>query len=224
MHLANDWKKTARGQALEVLEEVFQEGAYSNIALNAHLSKSYLTDKDKALVTEIVYGTVARKITLEWILAHVIEDRDKLDLLLLSLYQLAYLDKIPAHAVVNDAVAIAKNRGNKKGAEKLVNAVLRKLSSQPLPDPSRIKRVNKRYSVQYSLPVWLVKKLIDQYGEDRALAIFQSLFVRNKASVRVTDASRLDEIAEATGAERSVLSPVGLPVTLLGQIILKRAC
>ena len=215
MHLANDWKKTARGQALEVLEEVFQEGAYSNIALNAHLSKSQLTDKDKALVTEIVYGTVARKITLEWILAHVIEDRDKLepwvyDLLLLSLYQLAYLDKIPAHAVVNDAVAIAKNRGNKKGAEKLVNAVLRKLSSQPLPDPSQIKRVNKRYSVQYSLPVWLVKKLIDQYGEDRALAIFQSLFVRNKASVRVTDASRLDEIAEATGAERSVLSPVGL--------------
>ena len=55
MHLANDWKKTARGQALEVLEEVFQEGAYSNIALNAHLSKSHLTDKDKALVTEIVY-------------------------------------------------------------------------------------------------------------------------------------------------------------------------
>ena len=124
--MANDWKKTARGQALEILEEVFQEGAYSNIALNAHLSKSYLTDKDKALVTEIVYGTVARKITLEWILAHVIEDRDKLepwvyDLLLLSLYQLNYLDKIPAHAVVNDAVSIAKNRGNKKGAEKLAS-------------------------------------------------------------------------------------------------------
>ena len=116
--MANDWKKTARGQALEVLEEVFQEGAYSNIALNARLSNSYLTDKDKALVTEIVYGTVARKITLEWILAHVIEDRDKLeawvyDLLLLSLYQLAYLDKIPAHAVVNDAVSIAKNRGKR---------------------------------------------------------------------------------------------------------------
>ena len=56
MHLANDWKKTARGQALEVLEEVFQEGAYSNIALNAHLSKSQLTDKDKALVTELSMG------------------------------------------------------------------------------------------------------------------------------------------------------------------------
>ena len=86
MSLANDWKKTARGQALEVLEEVFQEGAYSNIALNARLSNSCLTDKDKALVTEIVYGTVARKITLEWILAHVIEDRDKLEVWVYDLF------------------------------------------------------------------------------------------------------------------------------------------
>ena len=95
-----------------------------------------------------------------------------------------------------------------------------------MPDPSQIKRVNKRYSVQYSLPVWLVKKLIDQYGEARALAIFQSLFVRNKASVRVTDASRLEEIAETTGLSVQSYHQSGLlslQVTLLGQIILKRA-
>ena len=54
--MANDWKKTSRGQALEVLEEVFQEGAYSNIALNAHLSKSHLTDKDKALGRKLSMG------------------------------------------------------------------------------------------------------------------------------------------------------------------------
>ena len=84
--MANDWKKTARGQALEVLEEVFQEGAYSNIALNAHLSKSQLTDKDKALVTEIVYGTVARKITLEWILAHVLRTVISLNLGFMTYY------------------------------------------------------------------------------------------------------------------------------------------
>lgn len=117
--LANDWKKQARGLALVVLENVFEEGAYSNIALNQELKQTQLSQKDKSLVTEIVYGTVARKITLEWYLAHYIEDRDKLDpwvyyLLMLSLYQLLYLDKMPAHAVVNDAVNIAKNRGNKK--------------------------------------------------------------------------------------------------------------
>lgn len=213
--LANNWKKSARGQALIILEEVFREGAYSNLALNKHLSQSDLSDKDKGLVTEIVYGTVARKMTLEWYLSHVIADREKLqswvyDLLMLSLYQLAYLDKIPAHAVVNDAVAIAKNRGNHKGAEKLVNAVLRKLASEPLPSIDGIKRINKRHAIKYSLPVWLVKKLMEQYGEERAIRIFESLFVRNKASVRVADVTQLDKIVEETGAERSVLSSVGL--------------
>ena len=48
MSLANDWKKTARGQALEVLEEVFQEGGLLKCALNARLSNSCLTDRDKA--------------------------------------------------------------------------------------------------------------------------------------------------------------------------------
>ena len=72
-------QKTARWQALEILEEVFEEGAYSNIALNRALSQSLLSQADKGLVTELVYGTVARKITLEWYLSHLIEDRDKLD-------------------------------------------------------------------------------------------------------------------------------------------------
>ena len=203
----------AREQIVRVLEEVFEQGAYSNIALNQALEHSQLSDKDRSFVTEVVYGTVARKITLEWYLAHVIEDRTKLDpwlyyLLMMSLYQLVYLDRIPDHAIVNEAVRIAKRR--KEGSEKFVNAILRKLLREGLPAIDTIKRKNKRYSVEYSLPVWLVKKLIDQYGEKRALAIFQSLFVRNKASVRVTDASRLEEIAEATGAECSVLSPVGL--------------
>ena len=203
----------AREQIVRVLEEVFEQGAYSNIALNQALEHSQLSDKDRSFVTEVVYGTVARKITLEWYLAHVIEDRTKLDpwlyyLLMMSLYQLVYLDRIPDHAIVNEAVRIAKRR--KEGSEKFVNAILRKLIREGLPAIDTIKRKNKRYSVEYSLPVWLVKKLIEQYGEERALAIFQSLFVRNKASVRVTDVSRMEEIAEATGAERSDLSPVGL--------------
>lgn len=215
INLASDWKKTSRGQALQILEEVFGDGAYSNIALNKQLTQSRLSDKDKGLVTEIVYGTVARKLTLEWHLAYFIEDRDRLEpwvytLLLLSLYQMLYLDKVPNHAIVNDAVTIAKNRGNKKGVEKLVNAVLRRIEREGVRDFSTIKRINKRYSIQYSLPVWLVKKLIEQFGVERAEAIFKSLFVRNKASVRVAKVSDLEYLAQDTQSEKSVLSPVGL--------------
>ena len=210
--LVNKKEERARGVALKVLQEVFENGAYSNIALNKELQSSQLSQADKSLVTELVYGTVARKITLEWYLAHEIKDRDQLDswvyhLLMLSLYQILYLDKIPNHAIVNEAVNLAK-RG--RGAEKFVNAILRAFLKKPLPDIAAIKRKNKRLSVQYSAPVWLVVTLIEEYGQDRAEAILASLFIRNKASVRVTDEDMVSQLAADLGAEPSLLSPLGL--------------
>ena len=205
--------ETARSLALAVLEDVLVNQAYSNIALNKHLKGSQFSAADKGLVTEIVYGTVARKLTLEWYLSHFIQDRDKLDnwlyiLLLLSAYQLRYLDKIPSHAVVNEAVELAKAR--KKGSEKLVNAVLRRILREGWPDIDSIKRKNKRDSIAYSLPVWLVSKLKEEYGEERAQAIFKSLLVRNKASIRVTDLSRKEEIKAVLEATDSPLAATGL--------------
>ena len=205
--------ETARNLALAVLEDVFIHQAYSNIALNQHLKGSRLSAADKGLVTEIVYGTVARKLTLEWYLSHFIQDRDKLDnwlyvLLLMSAYQVRFLDKVPDHAVVNEAVEIAKTR--KKGSEKLVNAVLRRILREGWPDIATIKRKNKSDSIAYSLPVWLVSKLKEEYGEERAQAIFESLLVRNKASIRVTDLSRKEEIKAVLEANDSPLAASGL--------------
>ena len=66
-------------------------------------------------MTELVYGTVARKLTLEWHSSHFIEDRDQLDswlyvLLLMSAYQPAIWTRFHDHAVVNEAVELAKVR------------------------------------------------------------------------------------------------------------------
>ena len=206
-------KVSARYLALRILEEVLVQGAYSNIALNKGLKGSLLSSSDKGLVTELVYGTVARKITLDWYLSHVIKDREQLDawlyiLLELSLYQILYLDKIPDHAVVNEAVELAKQR--KKGSEKLVNAVLRRILREGVADSSTIKRKNKRYSIEYSLPVWLVKDLIAEYGEKRAVQIFESLYVRNKASIRVTDPSQKETVKQVLQAEESDLATSAL--------------
>lgn len=206
-------RKSARQVALEVLEEVFDQGAFSNIALNKALNKVQLSQQDKSLATELVYGTVARKLTLEWYLSHLIEDRDKLDswlyiLLLLSLYQMLYLDKIPNHALIHEAVELAKKR--KLGSDKFVNAILRRIEREGVADVETIKRKNKRYSIQYSTPVWLVKALIEEYGEERALAILASLFERNKASIRVTDLARKEELKGLLQAEDSLLAPSAL--------------
>lgn len=203
---------TARGLALMLLGEIFDKGAYSNIALKKGLQNQALSAADKALVTELVYGTVARKLTLAWYLSHYIADRDQLDswvyqLLMLSLYQLLYLDKIPQHAVVHEAVQLAKRQ---LGADKFVNAILRKFLSTPLPEISAIKRQNKRWSIQYSLPVWLVKKLVETYGQDRALKIFESLLVRNKASVRVVDLADKADLMRETESQASLLAETAL--------------
>ena len=205
--------QTARGVALSTLGEIFQDGAFSNIALKKSLGKATLSDVDKSLVTEIVYGTVSRKLTLEWYLSHFVADRDQVDpwiyhLLLMSLYQFAYLEKIPPHAVVHEAVELAKQR--KKGSEKYVNALLRKMLREELPSIDQIKRINKRLSIRYSLPVWLVKKLMDEYGEQRAIAIFESLYVRNKASVRVVDLDKKEDIKEQLQASDSLLASTAL--------------
>ncbi|MGT2926000.1 16S rRNA (cytosine(967)-C(5))-methyltransferase RsmB [Streptococcus cuniculipharyngis] len=212
--MANKWQETARGQALLTLAEIFHEGAYTNIALHKRLSGSQLSRADKSLLTELVYGTVTRKLTLEWYLSHYVADRDRLDswvydLLLMSAYQLLYLDKIPQHAVVNEAVQLAKQRQS-KGADKLINAILRQLSQQDLPDPQTIKRLNKRYAIMYSLPVWLVRKMIEQFGQERAVQMFASLLERNKASVRVTQPEKLAELKDELAASPSLLSSVGL--------------
>ncbi|MGT2959134.1 16S rRNA (cytosine(967)-C(5))-methyltransferase [Streptococcus bovimastitidis] len=213
--MANNWKKSARGKALQAIEDIFDNGAYSNIALNNQLSNSSVQDKDKGLITEIVYGTISKKISLEWYLSHVIKDRDKLDkwvyyLLMISLYQILYLDKVPSHAIVNDAVAIAKNRGNKRGAEKFVNAILRQLTDGDLPSFDSIKRKSKRLSVTYSIPTWLVTKLIEQFGDERALAIMESLSLHSKASVRVVNPQEFDTIKEALDALPSPVAPTAL--------------
>ena len=205
--------QTARGLALSTLGEIFQDGAFSNIALKKALRKATLSEVDKSLVTEIVYGTVSRKLTLEWYLSHFVADRDQVDpwiyhLLLMSLYQFVYLEKIPPHAVVHEAVELAKRR--KKGSEKYVNALLRKMLREGLPSIDQIKRVNKRLSIRYSLPVWLVKKLLDEYGEKRAIAIFESLYVRNKASVRVVDLDQKEEIKDQLQASDSLLALTAL--------------
>ena len=205
--------QTARGLALSTLGEIFQDCAFSNIALKKSLGKATLSEVDKSLVTEIVYGTVSRKLTLEWYLSHFVADRDQIDpwiyhLLLMSLYQFVYLEKIPPHAVVHEAVELAKQR--KKGSEKYVNALLRKMLREGLPSIDQIKRVNKRLSIRYSLPVWLVKKLLDEYGETRAIAIFESLYVRNKASVRVVDLDQKEEIKERLQASDSLLASTAL--------------
>ncbi|OWA37892.1 16S rRNA (cytosine(967)-C(5))-methyltransferase [Saccharibacillus sp. O16] len=182
---------TAREVALNVLAGVDEGGAYSNLLLNRSLQQAELSPADAGLATELVYGTIARQATLDYFLNHFIKSGVKRlnpwvrALLRMSLYQIRYLDRIPPHAAVNEAVEIAKKRGH-QGIASMINGVLRSILReedqlilpQDLPTAERI-------ALEHSHPQWLVERWIAQYGEDTAEAICAANNQPPKVSIRV---------------------------------------
>lgn len=164
--------------AIIVIEKVLNENAYSNIVLGLELNKSELNDKDKALVTEIVYGTLKYKYTIDKILCSYIKKGiDKLDsfvlnILRISIYQIKYLDKVPSFAVVNEAVNLTKKKSN-IGASKLVNGVLRNYLRESNAKYYNEKDDIERLCFEYSFTKALVKLFIKQYGPETAEKILK---------------------------------------------------
>ncbi|WCB93689.1 Ribosomal RNA small subunit methyltransferase B [Baekduia alba] len=155
----------ARRTALTVLRRVEEQGAYADRAL--HGDARDLDPRDRALAKRLVFGTVQRRGTLDWIIAQHV-DR-KLDpqvraALLLGLYQLLYTD-VPAHAAVAESVELAKPS---PGA-KLVNAVLRKVQRQGVDLPSDDNP--KGAAIAHSHPEWLTLMWWDWLGADETRAL-----------------------------------------------------
>jgi 16S rRNA (cytosine967-C5)-methyltransferase len=160
-------KKNVRETALDILEGIEKNQSYSNLLLNHEIKKNELEQKDIPLLTELTYGTLQRKITLDFFLAPFISKK-KLEgwvrqLLRLTIYQMVYLDKIPDRAAIFEAVEIAKKRGH-KGISSLVNGVLRSMQREGLPSFAEISDSAERLAVKTSHPLWLVKRWINQFG------------------------------------------------------------
>ncbi|GKU78504.1 16S rRNA (cytosine(967)-C(5))-methyltransferase RsmB [Paenibacillus sp. L3-i20] len=215
-----------RELALNILVKVEGTGAYSNIQLNRALQDSNLSRADAALATELVYGTIGRQLTLDhWLSKFVAKGLGKLDtwvhqLLRLSAYQLLFLDRIPAHAAVNEAVLIAKRRGH-TGISGMVNGVLRSIDrnrSELVISNIQTKDPVSTIALRHSYPDWLVKRWVDSYGIEVAESICASGNEQPHASIRVnTLMGGIDElIAELQESglkvEKSALAPAGLIV------------
>ena len=181
---------SARSVAVEVVKKVFCDNAYSSIVLNKYLNKSDLNKKDRALITELVYGTLKYKYTIDCILKNFIKsnlekmNKDILNMLRISIYQLKYLDKIPEFAVVNEAVEFSKNISMK--LSKLVNGVLRNYlrNKDNLCFTDKGDKID-RICFEYSFPGWMAELFINQYGEDLGKCIMNSLNIVPKVTVRI---------------------------------------
>lgn len=160
----------ARDAAVRIVYKVLREGAYSNIAVREELDRSGLGRLDKALVTEIVNGTLRNLTRIDWIKSQFIKKKRTEpwieDIIRCGIYQLLFLDKVPDSAVCNESAELAREHGH-EGTVKFVNGVLRNISrnKETLQYPDKNNEVVKYLSVFYSHPEWMVTKWVKDYGK-----------------------------------------------------------
>jgi 16S rRNA (cytosine967-C5)-methyltransferase len=176
----------ARRAALNVVRRVGENGAYADRALHGEARE--LQARDRALAKRLAFGTVQRRLTLDWVIDRHVDRR--LDpqvraALQLGLYQLLFTD-VPAHAAVAESVELAKPS---PGA-KLVNAVLRKVQRQgvTLPDDTNPKGA----AIRHSHPEWLVTLWWDWLGAEETRALLAADNEPAELALRINPLAKVD--------------------------------
>ncbi|NJP36406.1 16S rRNA (cytosine(967)-C(5))-methyltransferase RsmB [Alkalicoccus luteus] len=181
-----------REAALDALLRIEKNQAYSNLLLDEVLKKHKLSDRDSGLLTQIVYGTLQHQRLLENTLAaYSNRPPEKLSawmrqLLLLSLFQLKFLDRVPDHAVVNEAVNIAAKRGH-KGISGMVNGILRSVIRKGFA-PIETADPLQKTAIETSHPDWMINRWTRQYGAETAAEIATHNNTPPVTSIRVNTA------------------------------------
>lgn len=163
-----------RKLALQAIEKILYKGGYANIVINEYLNKYEFNDQDRRLFTKLVLGTVEKKITLAYYLEPYLKKKQKPVincLLLMSVYQLVYLD-IPDYTVVNESVSLANSTDRMVGS--FINAVLRNFLRNELRSFENLDEIEK-LSIKYSYPTWLVAYFLKDYDYE----IVEKIFAHN---------------------------------------------
>lgn len=192
----------ARNIALKSLYEINIKQAYSNIVLDKFINENRekLSNLDINFISELVYGVVTWKLTLEYIIQKYSKTKIKKmsdwvkNILYLGSYQIIFLDKVPKSAAVNESVNLCKKYNFKSVG--LVNAILRKIEKSDYEEISNITNSITRISLKYSMPEWIVKKFCDEYGEEETANICQTLNLRPNISVRINRLKGKMELGE----------------------------
>jgi 16S rRNA (cytosine967-C5)-methyltransferase len=175
----------ARRIAFQILDRVASQEAYASDLLHAKLTDG-VSRADAALATEITLGVLRWQRLLDFLLQPYLDralarlDPEVLVALRIGLYQMRFLDRVPARAAVSESVELAKS-ARKKSAAPLVNAVLRKLAPKAKLAgagleallPAGLPAVQ-RTAILNSHPTWLVDRWLERFGEARTVALLEA--------------------------------------------------
>lgn len=167
----------SRQLALAVLLDMEQRGRYINHALRQRLRGLTMDERDKALVTEIVYGTSQRRRSLDTVLSEVSSrpltelDLRVLTILRMTAFQVYFLDRVPVYAAVDDGVELCKQHVPR--ASGFVNGVLRSIVRGGQDITLKLQKITAKLpwaqamGIQHSYPDWLVERWEREFGRFR---------------------------------------------------------
>jgi ribosomal RNA small subunit methyltransferase RsmB len=185
--------ENVRELAVNMLLEITEKESYSHLVMRDVLDKyDYLPGRDKAFLKRVTEGTLERRIQIDYILdqfSRVPAASMKpfiRNLLRLSVYQLFFMDSVPDAAVCNEAVKLAGKRGF-RSLSGFVNGVLRNIARNRdrICWPDQEKEPVGFLSVKYSVPLWLVEKLLSERGRERTERILESFLVPAPVTIRI---------------------------------------
>ncbi len=192
----------ARKIAYEVLRRVEAEGAYASDVLHAELGERVKAE-DAGLATELVMGVLRWRRLLDFLLERQLKKpAARLDLpvalaLRIGLYQLRFLERIPARAAVNESVELVKS-ARKTSASTLVNAVLRRAADEArVPAAKFVPQampLAERLGILHSHPTWMVERWLKRVGEVQTAALLEANNRAPRLSCALHDEARHDEI------------------------------
>ena len=215
----------ARQLAFQTLRLIYNKGAFADVALDRTLRKAELSDADRRLLTELVYGVVRRRRTLDALInqlgkkkAHQ-QQPDIRVILHIGLYQLRYLDHIPDPAVVHSTVELTKKNGLAR-LKGFVNGFLRQYirlaaSGDPLWKGAGDLSVT-QLGIQHSYPDWIVEVWSEQLGLAETEQLCEYLNQPPPIDLRV------NALRTSSKAIRKALQAVGcaaIPLPLLPQAV-----
>lgn len=160
---------------LGILMEVAKEGSYSHLVIRSVLDKyQYLDKKERAFITRVSEGTIQRMIELDYIINQFSKVKvNKMkpvirNILRMAVYQLKYMDAVPASAACNEAVKLARGKGF-SSLSGFVNGVLRNVSRNldEITYPDEEKEPVIALSVRYSMPEWILEQWVGDYGMEQ---------------------------------------------------------
>lgn len=179
----------SRKFVVRLLTKLDENSSYSNIILDDALKRSDLSPQDRKFASALFYGVLERRFTLDEIIKNLSKNpKNKLNhtvenILRTGIYQLKYMDSVPDSAAVDEAVKLAKKNRN-PAIPGFVNGLLREFIRNGKELPKRSDKLE-NLSLEYSCPLWLVKKWHDEYGEGICVDLLKTSLGQAPTTIRV---------------------------------------